>query len=203
MSKHDFLQRFGVFSQDGFLCERLCSQFFSEMEAHTYTQATVSNPGSVPLVDLSYRNTLWTAVSPAAFADIQRRLQALMPALEAYFQIKLDQMQRPDLLVYREGAFFNRHRDGSDHPDETHEIAQRKISTVLFMNGAAEESASGKFTGGELTLHGLFGEEDWAAGIVVPIQAEPGLLVAFRSGVLHEVKPVTSGTRCSIVTWFR
>jgi SM-20-related protein len=31
---------------------------------------------------------------------------------------------------------------------------------------------------------------------------EPGLLVAFRSDVLHEVEAVTHGERYSIVSWF-
>jgi SM-20-related protein len=31
---------------------------------------------------------------------------------------------------------------------------------------------------------------------------EAGLLIAFRSEMLHEVEPVTSGERVTIVSWY-
>ncbi len=34
------------------------------------------------------------------------------------------------------------------------------------------------------------------------LEAEPGLLIAFRSDTSHEVRPVTFGERFTIVTWF-
>jgi PKHD-type hydroxylase len=63
----------------------------------------------------------------------------------------------------------------------------RKLSFVLQL------SNDGEYTGGDLKLY--FGEE----ATIAP--REKGKLIFFPSWVLHEVTPVTSGHRLSLVGW--
>jgi predicted 2-oxoglutarate/Fe(II)-dependent dioxygenase YbiX len=72
---------------------------------------------------------------------------------------------------------------------------------VIFLNGTADDDAPAGYTGGELTFHGLLNGAEWEK-CPFPLTAEPGLLVAFRSDTVHEVRPVTSGRRYTIVSWF-
>jgi hypothetical protein len=49
-------------------------------------------------------------------------------------------------------------------------------------------------------LYGLLGPASERHGL--PIGGEPGMLVAFRSDVLQEVRPVTRGERQTVVSWY-
>ena len=87
------------------------------------------------------------------------------------------------LLRYQEGGFFKEHVDVTrDHPV----LGHRRLSVVLFCNDDYE--------GGNL----VFPRQG------VTIEPETGLMVMFPSGFTHphEVEPVASGTRYTIVSWF-
>jgi predicted 2-oxoglutarate/Fe(II)-dependent dioxygenase YbiX len=75
------------------------------------------------------------------------------------------------------------------------------VSVVVFLNAQATHPVEETFEGGALAFYGLMkapGMEH--AGI--PLEPEAGLLVAFRSDVMHEVSPVTRGERYTLVSWF-
>ena len=74
------------------------------------------------------------------------------------------------------------------HVDRAMNIPVRKLSISIQLTNPEE------YEGGELKLYD--GEED---GIIM--NKEQGTLVIFPSYVLHEVMPVTKGTRNSLVTW--
>ena len=74
------------------------------------------------------------------------------------------------------------------HVDRAMNIPVRKLSISIQLTNPEE------YEGGELKLYD--GEED---GIIM--NKEQGTLVIFPSYVLHEVMPVTNGTRNSLVTW--
>lgn len=52
--------------------------------------------------------------------------------------------------------------------------------------------SSQTFGGGELLIYRAKGDEH-DGHVVFPVKGAPGLLVAFRSGTVHEVAPVTRG----------
>jgi predicted 2-oxoglutarate/Fe(II)-dependent dioxygenase YbiX len=56
------------------------------------------------------------------------------------------------------------------------------------------------YTGGSLTFYGLF--DGKGKNIGFPLIGQAGLLVAFRSVILHGVTSVTSGERFTVVSWF-
>jgi SM-20-related protein len=123
-----------------------------------------------------------------------------MPKLEQHFKLELSDCQPPQFLIYREGDFYEPHCDDNSRPDYPQDIQQRKISIVIFLNGEAEEHKQDSYNGGALTFYGLIADPRCAA-IGFPLAGETGLLVAFRSNIFHEVKPVTQGERHTIVSW--
>lgn len=57
------------------------------------------------------------------------------------------------------------------------------------------------FGGGALALYGLLNDAR-GQNYGFPLEPEQGQLIAFRSDLWHEVKPVTHGERFTIVSWF-
>ncbi len=72
---------------------------------------------------------------------------------------------------------------------------------VVFLNEPGETLDPPGYGGGLLTFAGLL-DDPKLRTVGVPLVAETGLLVAFRSDMLHAVTPVTHGERYTIVTWF-
>jgi predicted 2-oxoglutarate/Fe(II)-dependent dioxygenase YbiX len=114
--------------------------------------------------------------------------------LESFFSIRLEPCEAVAALRYPPRAFYRTHRDvaAEPGPDGLH---RRAVSVVLFLNSATPGPGA-DFTGGTLRLH----DDRGGQCDVVPVA---GTLVAFRSSVLHEVLPVDTGTRLSIVTWLQ
>jgi SM-20-related protein len=71
---------------------------------------------------------------------------------------------------------------------------------VVFLNRQAATPAPNAYGGGSLVLYGLLDEARWKLK-GFPVIGEAGLLVGFRSNLIHEVKPVTHGTRFTIASW--
>ena len=113
----------------------------------------------------------------------------------------LTDCQEPQFLVYREGDFFHRHRDSRRESDAAEFSKQRRVSVIVFLNGEDEVPGPDVYGGGSLTFYELMSGSGVEYGI--PLVGEPGLLVAFRPELLHEVTPVTHGERYTIVSWFR
>jgi SM-20-related protein len=127
--------------------------------------------------------------------DLVCRIRAVHAQLESFFAQPLHPCDAIAALRYPPGAFYRTHRDVAAQPD-ANQLHRRAVSIVLFLNSGAPVPQAA-FTGGALRLH----ETDEARGSwrdVVPIA---GTLIAFRSDVLHEVLPVATGTRLSVVTW--
>lgn len=84
-----------------------------------------------------------------------------------------------DLLRYKEGQFYVQHTD-------SFKSQQKSVSCSFLLNGDYE--------GGEFAF---FDRE-------IIIKGKKGSIVMFPSNFMfpHEIMPVTSGTRYSIVTWY-
>ncbi|HZC81508.1 MAG TPA: 2OG-Fe(II) oxygenase, partial [Nitrospiraceae bacterium] len=100
----------------------------------------------------------------------------------------------------REGDFYQVHNDGDNGADAPALTRERKVSVVIFLNSQAQQPVDDTYGGGSLTFYGLIDDPRWLT-YGFPLSSEPGLLVAFRSNVLHQVLPVTYGKRYSIVSW--
>jgi predicted 2-oxoglutarate/Fe(II)-dependent dioxygenase YbiX len=98
------------------------------------------------------------------------------------------------------GDFFERHRDRGEGAAPSFSRA-RRIAAVVFLNGEGDPTSFDAYRGGHLTLYGLF-EQPESESIGLPLEAEEGLMVTFPADVIHEVRPVESGERYTVVTWF-
>ncbi len=198
MAPPGLLSRFGIFVWERFLDAEPCNQLSEEMRDASGEPATVRVAAEDQVafeVDEEHRRTQMADVSDASVALIEERLLGLKPALEEYFSLRFSAVQPPQFLVYREGDFFRPHVDNSAEQLLGDRVTRRRISVVVFVNGA------GDYGGGHLTFYGLLDQDARGEGVGIPVTAAPGLLVAFRSETLHGVTPVTAGQRCTVVSW--
>lgn len=139
------------------------------------------------------RKTALVQVSSALEARVTELFEQQAAPLAAHFGTPLHGFEPPQYLRYGPGHFFGAHTDASDHEL----FGRRKVSMVVFVN----EPGADTYEGGDLFLYGLL-EGEAFKNVGLPLRPRAGLLLAFPSNVLHEVKPVTAGERLSIVSWF-
>lgn len=199
--------RLGVFVMRDFLDRQLCQQILAETR-----QAEQFRPGEVYkgegkfAVDDTIRKVQQTKLSQSIVETVGQKLGAIKPQLEAKFNVQLVDCQGPNFLFYREGDFYRAHKDrdfGEGYQDAN---KRRRVSTIIFVNGEKQTGESDSadidtYRGGALMFYGLLKDER-AAKFGLSLNGQPGLLIAFDSGVPHEVKPVTAGERLTIVNWF-
>ncbi len=162
--------------------------------------ATVYAPES--RIDERVRRTRMARVADSTVALLKERLLAFQPRLESHSRIKLRGCQDPGFLLYRPGDFFCAHQDRGEGHEETERVRERQISLVVFLNAQSQKpEAADTYCGGSLVFYGLMDHAAWQTR-GLPLAGEPGMLVAFRSDVRHEVTAVTAGERCTIVSWF-
>ncbi len=86
----------------------------------------------------------------------------------------------------RDGGYYGPHVDNALMGKGTNRI-RTDLSFTLYLSNSAD------YEGGELIVHN--------AGVTQKISGEWGQLVLYPSTSIHEVKPVTSGTRIVAVGW--
>jgi SM-20-related protein len=189
-----FFTRFGLFADPDFLDAATCGRVVAEIRQRGGRPATVSLAGEH--VDEDYRRTTLVDISDETRVLVEDRIRGARPAIARHFDEQLDDMERAGFLLYREGDHFRRHTDSHrDGPER--EAIPRRISTVLFLNGEGAPDKPDSYAGGQLTFYGLMGDR-----LGLPLAGRPGLLVAFRSDLVHAVTPVTRGERYTVVSWF-
>jgi SM-20-related protein len=202
MSRETFFAKLGVLIIPGFLPADDCDRVRAEMRAAPHTDALVSVRGrEAEAVDLQRRKTVLAQVSDQTRAFIVSRLRSSKPSFEQFFgEPFADLVEAPKFLIYHEGDFFVPHRDvfSGDVTVSSPVIKARRVNLVLSLNRETPSGADG-YAGAALTLYGLIDQPQWKA-YGFPVPAEPGLLVAFRSEVLHEVAPILGGERYNVVS---
>jgi SM-20-related protein len=203
MGSPDFLARLGLFVDEDFLDTPVCESVVRDMRSASGEYAevyTAENPEQLEEgVRLRQRQAKKVKPPDSVRSLLAQRLEQVRPELEQKFDVRLSGIEPPQFLVYRPGDFHQAHHDAE--PDAAEEIARRKVSVVVFLNDQSEEPREGAYGGGSLVLGGLvpgFGDETRGLPVALPA----GSIVAFRSDVLHEVKPVTHGERFTTVSWF-
>jgi predicted 2-oxoglutarate/Fe(II)-dependent dioxygenase YbiX len=202
MPNADLLAGLGLFVRRGFLDAELCRAVRREMASAARTPALLrphGEPGAI--VAETTRRTGIADVSAATAAGIEDRLLAIKPALEAYFRVDLAGCQPPQFYIYEAGDFFAPHRDSDVDPQAPSHIQARQVSLSILLNDALGGPDDPPYQGGALVFYGTRADRAGAT-FGIPLEGEIGMLVAFRSDWTHEVRPVTSGRRYSIVTWF-
>jgi SM-20-related protein len=193
---------FNLFLLRNFLDVGTCAQLKTELRLSPTTQAPVYIEGSEGVIHETVRKT--TSLHPSAeiITEMHERLLQQKSSLEDHFGQSLTDCECPQFLRYERGDFFVRHQDGNTKQLDFDHLRIRRISIVVFLNDFSAESRAECFSGGALTFY-----EEKQGGADGPrsfgLSGETGLLVAFRADTFHEVLPVTSGERFTMITWFR
>ena len=165
----------------------LCADLIADAKRSSAVPAQVTKAQG--RVDLDMRRTSRLFVSAEKEQQINGYLQELKPRLETHFQIQLTGVESFQFLLYREGDFYKRHADKNERADTPDYIKARQVSIVIFLD---DETIS--YTGGTLVI--------WSLAGPIRVPGEAGKVVAFQSELMHEVEPVQSGERYSIVSWY-
>ena len=195
MAESNLVAHFNLFLLRNFLDADSCASLTAELALAPTTQAPVYIEGTEGTIHETVRKT--TSLHPAdeTFQQIHERLLAQKSALEDHFSTTLTDCERPQFLRYEKGDFFVRHQDGNTHQIDFDHLRVRRISIVVFLNNSSVEPQENCFSGGALTFYD--------PTKTFALRGETGLLVAFTADTFHEVVPVTSGERFTIISWFR
>jgi len=200
MVSAEFLSRMGLFVIKNFLDPECCKTLIAAALLGEGKQATVTS-GNQDIYDERTRKTYQVTLPKELENDVYSRFLAIRPDLEAHFQVSVEDCRAPLLLCYGVGDFFGRHGDTNDEPDLPEIIKKRKISISVMLNESTEQDKADTYSGGALTFYELMPDPRLKTR-GFPLRAEEGLLVAFPSRLIHEVRPVLRGKRYTIVTWF-
>ena len=196
-----FFRNLGLFVCSDFWDTDSCARIQAEMVGAGSHKAQVF--GATPnesLLDETRRKVLvCTHLAKSTRASVRDKLWALKPELESHFGVSLMEMESPGFLRYGQGAFYRPHQD--THRNDPPDTPRRRVSIVTFLNPTSKAPQPNCYGGGSLTFYGLLAGPEWEK-CAFSLEAEPGLLIAFRPDTFHEVQEVTFGERFTIVTWF-
>ena len=196
MPRAEFFRNFNLFVLSGFLDRAACEDLIAEIRDRPLDKALLSTG-----LDENIRRARETALRDTHGPSIRSKLRKLKPDIERHFGVALEDCEHPQFLNYSAGDFFLPHLDSSSSPEEPDFIVRRRISVVVFLNGTNNELPLNNFEGGDLVLYGLMKEPEWV-NCGLPVTPETGMLMGFPSATQHEVRPVISGQRFSIASWY-
>lgn len=177
--KSDLVENFAFW--DGAFSSEECDAIVEAGLKRNLNVATVSNEG---IVNEDIRKSNVVSLHPGEIEWAYRRLTDIVNELNAKFF-------GFDLWGFGEGLQFTEYKAPSGkydfHVDRMYSGALRKLSLVVQLTDP------NKYKGGDLELS--FGDP------AIKMERTKGRLVAFPSFVMHRVKPVTKGTRHSLVAW--
>lgn len=200
MPAPSFFQQLGLFVIPNFIEVAHAADLCCQMAIAPSERAIVIGAGGEHRLNEDVRKVGSSILDKGLQSPLERRLREVLPDLEKHFSVTLADFEPPQYLVYSPGDFFKPHTDGGGTEIKS-EIRRRRVSLVIFLNRQSPEPAEGTYGGGDLAFYGLLDGAKWEK-CAFPLNAEPGLLIAFPSNKWHEVKPVSHGRRFTVVTWF-
>ena len=190
---------FNLYLDSEFLDARTCDEIIKELAHVPHNPATVYGSSATGAVDEAVRKTIRLVPSAQTVDYITAKLVKAREAIASHFGIDLEQYEEPQFLRYEVGDFFVAHQDGNTGLMLTEREQFRKVSVIIFLNRQSEVDAPHCYAGGSLVFTEWRPRRDCGQYLLA---ADPGTLVAFPSETTHEVTPVTSGQRYSIVSWY-
>jgi SM-20-related protein len=191
---------FGLFEKKNFLDREICERIRMEMSSAKGLPAYFVKTNE-PMLDENVRRTVEKEVSKETTELISHRLTGIMGELEDYFKTPLSRPQEPRFLYYTKGGFFKRHVDKGMNPQNPQEVKDRKVSAIVFLNDESDTPGDDCYTGGSFIIYGILNIPRFESH-GFKVSGTAGMLIAFRSELIHEVTPVTSGVRYTVADWF-
>lgn len=197
---------------DGFFSYSKCLELFKYIEkTDNYEKAMIKSTYKgivLPCVDKEIRKTKIYKLTKRTLEIYQKSFNKFQNKIEQYFSLALTNASKPQLLLYNEGDFYAKHADDSSEiinaQKQTigfHQVAPlRKLTSILFLSSCDENlTQQNQFSGGELVFNYLFD----ATQKNIVIKPKAGMMIVFPSNPIfsHEVLPVKSGKRATLVQW--
>jgi predicted 2-oxoglutarate/Fe(II)-dependent dioxygenase YbiX len=186
-----------IATRAGFLSVAECGEIIQAMQASPREPAQIVRAGE-SILDESLRFCLDHHLPEALKRPIGNRMAAYFAAHRTQFESDADYIYGPYFMSYEKGSYFRAHRDVANHKNDPPRLAAHRWSLLLYLNG--RESAPGlpTFDGGALIIYETEPKLRDRKVVIVP---QPGMLVLFRSCLMHEVAIVLEGTRCAVAGW--
>lgn len=191
---------FGLFSIRNFLSAEECARIRDEMSSSEGSPAGIMRTDE-KLLDENARRTVTKSVSEETRALMSDKFARIKGELGVWFGVELSRPQDPQFLYYRAGDFFQCHADRGMNSESPRIVKDRLVSAIVFLNDERDEPAPGSYAGGSFIIYGILNDPRFENQGFKATGAE-GTLIAFRSEMFHEVTPVTSGIRYTVVSWF-
>jgi|GEM_PF-6873642 len=192
----DVLREIGVVAIPRAVDQRICSGLIRDMSASASAATTMISERTMERELMpSFARSTTVEGSPLAQATIELVLAFHRPRLEEFFQAPLDWNREIHFLTYNEGDFIVPHCDVVDGEGVLGKVRERLALFSIFLNGRGSPPDE-TFAGGEFVLHPS-PERDLA------VTCQAGTLIAFKSNLVHSVRPIVKGVRHSVAGWFR
>jgi hypothetical protein len=186
-----------IASTVGFLSIAECSEIVCAMGACPREPAQVVRAGE-SLLDQSLR-FCFDHHLPDAFKDpVGDRMASYFHAHRTELASDADYIYGPYFMSYEKGSYFRAHRDVANHKNDPPRLAAHRWSLLLYLNGRDPIGGLPAFSGGALIIYETEPKLRDRRVIIVP---QPGLLVLFRSSLMHEVAIVLEGKRYAVAGW--
>ena len=181
----------------GFLSLAECRHIVDAMQSSPGEPAQVVRAGE-SILDETLRYCLDHHFPDAFKRPIETRLTAFFDCHRAELDSDADFLYGPYFMSYGKGSFFRAHRDVANHKNDPPRLAAHRWSVLLYLNGREPAADLPTFDGGALILYETDPKLHDRRVVIIP---QPGLLVLFRSSLMHEVATVLEGTRYAVAGW--
>lgn len=199
MTPSDAAVNFNLYLNREFFDAQTCDEIISELFSAPDSPATVYGNSGTGSIDERVRKATRLMPSSETVERVRRRLLEMREEVGAHFGISLKGCEDPQFLRYRVGDFFVAHQDGNTGLLLSNREQSRKVSVVIFLNRESASPEDGSYGGGSLVFSEWRPRRNRGR---YSVMGETGMIVAFQSETTHEVTPVTSGERYTIVSWF-
>jgi predicted 2-oxoglutarate/Fe(II)-dependent dioxygenase YbiX len=189
--------RFNLHAVEGFFDAGTCRLLIDEIRRAETSSAPTYGRIDSGAVDERVRKVRRASLGSHTVDQVTARLYEHLPRLQDCFDLPLGTIEAPQFLWYGPGDFFVPHQDGNTKLIQLESDRLRRVSLSIFLNQQSAEDLPDGYSGGSLVF------TDRATRDRCDVEGETGKLVAFRSELTHEVTPVESGNRFTIVTWCR
>jgi predicted 2-oxoglutarate/Fe(II)-dependent dioxygenase YbiX len=174
-----------------------CRNIVRAMEATPGEPAQVVRAGE-SILDETLRFCLDHPFPDAFKQPIGAHLMAFFEAHRTELDSDADFLYGPYFMSYGKGAFFRPHRDVANHKNDPPRLAAHRWSLLVYLNGREAVADLPTFDGGALIIYETSPRLSDRRVVIVP---RPGMLVLFRSSLMHEVSTVLEGTRYAVAGW--
>lgn len=184
---------------DSIYSNKECDKIIKTAEKFKSKKGTINKGKKKPGTSLDIRN------SNVVWLNEQWIFDLILPQLQAAntnagWNHQFDYMEPAQFTIYKKNQFYDWHIDAFTKPydkpqDPNFHGKMRKLSCTLQLSDASE------YEGGELEFYNGHPDKKKSEFTVAKEALKKGTLIVFPSYVFHRVKPVTKGTRKSLVLW--